>query len=378
MAGADQGPPAAAGQPGAAAPGDEGWRDWAGLPEHLLMKVAGKLIVQTEAGWAAYLKLEGCMVETIQRNLAQRKRKGNCLFVFAMVCKNWRKAQLKVGGPLCSRVASDVTLPGSVALAKWALAEGCPRENEDGFTMAHAAALHGHMVLVRWLIKEQGFAVTRSVIEDAAFSGNMELVQWLRGEGCDWNARTCRLAAAAGRLAVLQWLRANGCPWDAETCKRAALGGHLETLRWARKNGCDWDAEACAWAAMGGHLDVLQWLRAEGCPWDAEACSQAALNGHLETLRWARENGCDWSTQTCLNAAAGGHLGILQWLRAEGCPWDDGTCELAVEEGHEEVLRWARENGCPWCVEDRDRAAAELGYTDDLGNLVDMDGNLTL
>ena len=36
---------------------------------------------------------------------------------------------------------SGVILPGSVALAKGALAEGCPREAEDGgVTMAHFAA----------------------------------------------------------------------------------------------------------------------------------------------------------------------------------------------------------------------------------------------
>ena len=37
---------------------------------------------------------------------------------------------------------------------------------------------------------------------------------------------------------------------------------------------------------------------------------------------------------------------------------------------HVETLRWARANGCPWRVGDRDRAAAELGYTDDLVNLM--------
>ena len=63
-------------------------------------------------------------------------------------------------------------------------------------------------------------------------------------------------------------------------------------------------------------------------------------------------------------------LGILMWLRAEGCPWNKWTCHFAVDEGHVEVLRWARENGCEWDAETRDRAAAELGYTDDLGNLV--------
>jgi len=51
------------------------------------------------------------------------------------------------------------------------------------------------------------------------------------------------------------------------------------------------------------------------------------------------------------------------------------TCFNAVDKGHVEVLRWVRENGCPWNAYDRDRAAAELGYTDDFGNLVDDFGN---
>ena len=70
-------------------------------------------------------------------------------------------------------------------------------------------------------------------------------------------------------------------------------------------------------------------------------------------------------------AAWGGHLEVLQWLRGEGCPWDMETCYEAVDKGHVEVLRWARENGCPWNAGTRYRAAAELGYTDDLGNLVE-------
>ena len=36
------------------------------------------------------------------------------------------------------------------------------------------------------------------------------------------------------------------------------------------------------------------------------------------------------------------------------------------------MLRWARENGCPWDADTREKAAAELGYTDDLGNLVEL------
>ena len=206
-----------------AAKQDPNWRDWAGLPEDLLEKVAGALVAQTEAGWAARLKEDPDWEEFgIQREMAKRKRDGNCLLVVALVCKPWRKAQLKVGAPLCTRVWSDVILPGSVALAKWALAEGCPRADERGYTMANAAAQQGQLELVKWLCGEGGFAMDEWVMEYAASSGNLELVQWLRGEGCPWDMETCYEAVDKGHVEVLRWARENGCPWRAYTRDRAA------------------------------------------------------------------------------------------------------------------------------------------------------------
>ena len=244
-----------------AAGGPELWRDWGnrfgeGLPEEVLEKVAEKVVAGTEAAWAAWLKKfalpivssvsprkigdEEAWVESVMK---RRKREGNCLYVFARVCTEWRKAQLKVGGPLRSRVPSDVILPGQVGLVKWALAEGCSRELNPHYSLATAAAGHGHLELVQWLCGEQGFQMDPLVMGCAAMGGNLELVQWLRGEGCTWDTRACVLAARGGRLEVLRWLRDNDCPWDGVKCSWfAACGGHLETLRWARENGCPWDA----------------------------------------------------------------------------------------------------------------------------------------
>merc|ERR1712075_45294 len=148
MAGSQQGPagPEAPGAAGGGGPGPGAGSDWAGLPEDLLVKVAGTLVAQTEAGWAAaVLKgLYGYSEDEIQEKMAQRKREGLGLYIFARVCKPWRKAQLKVGGRLRTRVESDVILPGRAALAKWALAEGCPGE-KGGDTMAKAAAWQGKL-----------------------------------------------------------------------------------------------------------------------------------------------------------------------------------------------------------------------------------------
>ena len=225
-AGAEQGPES---QQAPGPTGGDGPRpgpDWAGLPEHLLMKVAGKLVAQNEAGWAAWLKERAPRYwteERIQEEMAKRKRDGNCpFFVFARVCKPWRKAQLKVRGPLRTRVKSDVIMPGSVALAKWALVEGCPREDENGFNMAWFAARYGQVELVKWLCGEGGFTMDEYVMMGAAWGGNLELVRWLRAEGCPWNWGTCFVAVDNGHVEVLRWARENGCPWNARTRNRAA------------------------------------------------------------------------------------------------------------------------------------------------------------
>ena len=206
----------------------EDWRDWGGrlgpgLPEVLLVKVAGKVVAQHEAGWAAFLKEWGHSEGYIQREMAKRKRDGNCLFVFARVCKEWRQAQLKVGDPLRTRVGSDVIAPGSVALVKWALAEGCPRESPGGSTMAHAAVDYGQVELVKWLCGEGGFAMDVTEMGMAARGGNLELVQWLRGAGCPWDYNTCFNAVYGGRVEVLRWVRENGAPWLAGTRDWAAV-----------------------------------------------------------------------------------------------------------------------------------------------------------
>ena len=129
---------------------------------------------------------------------------GNCLFVFARVCRAWRKVQLKVGGLLRTRVKSDVIAPGSVALVKWALAEGCPRESDrSGTTMAEAAAPYGHLELVKWLCGEGGFAMDKvvmgtglsAVMAGARFSGNQELVDWLQANGSDLFSSSEELSA---------------------------------------------------------------------------------------------------------------------------------------------------------------------------------------
>ena len=102
-----------------------------------------------------------------------------------------------------------------------------------------------------------------------------------------------------------------------------------------------------------------------------------ARYGHLELVKWlCGEGGFAMDKYVLDKAASGGNPELVKWLRGEGCWWSFMTCYNAVQFGHVEVLRWARENGCEWGAQDRDKAAEKLGYTDNLGDLVDEDGNL--
>ena len=359
----------------AEAGGPEAWRDWRGLPEDVLVKVAQIFVAQTEAKWAAQLKADGFGGTVVRNIMKWRKREGTSLFVFAMVCKGWRKAQLKINslraaqerprpwpvapsGPLRTRVESYVILPGRVALAKWALGEGCPREGVNIYrdtgapgshhvTMAQAAARFGHLELVRWLVEEQGFEIDDAVVDNAAGSGNLELVQWLWGN--------------------------EGVKVDERLIRRAAESGHLELVRWlVEEQGFEIDDAVVDKAAGSGNLELVQWLWGdEGFEVDKRLMQRAAESGHLGLVKWLRGKGCDWNAWTCALAAQRGHLEVLEWLHTNGCPMSHITVSFAVQNGHVEVVRWARENGCPWHVMDRDQAARELGYTDNLGNLFD-------
>jgi hypothetical protein len=50
----------------------------------------------------------------------------------------------------------------------------------------------------------------------------------------------------------------------------AAIGGHLEVLKWLRANGCPWGGEdvptALQAAEQRGHEHIVEWARANGCP----------------------------------------------------------------------------------------------------------------
>ncbi|QDZ23928.1 hypothetical protein HOP50_11g64660 [Chloropicon primus] len=253
------------------------------------------------------------------------------------------------------------TFQGSKKAMKWLASQGIPlsikclrHETEEAVALA-AAAAGGHVDVLDWL-RSEGCKLDESAYAGASCGGQLEVLQWLRSQNppCPWNENACSYSAYEGHLHNLQWLRSQDppCPWNESTCAFAATGGRLGALQWLRSQDppCPWDAKTCQHAAGGGELGVLKWARSQDppCPWDVTTCSGAAWGGHLDVLKWLRSQDppCPWDNGTSFYAASGGHLVALQWLQSQDppCPWNPENCKKEAESmGHQHVVEWIKE-----------------------------------
>ena len=162
---------------------------------------------------------------------------------------------------------------------------------------ADHAVILGCLSAVRRLQRGGKLSRQEDLCEAAARGGHLEELKLLCAEGWPLDSHTCRAAHTVGQRMTeisrcCSICAPTAAPWDVYTCQYAAMEGHLEVLQWVRANGCPWDERTCGWAAWGGHLELLQWARANGCPWDRGTLFFARDRGHLEVINWAIANGC--------------------------------------------------------------------------------------
>jgi hypothetical protein len=63
-------------------------------------------------------------------------------------------------------------------------------------------------------------------------------------------------------IGLLQFMKGIGYEFNAKTCAHAAGAGHLETLKFLHEDmDCEWDAETYAEAARGGHTACFEYVK---------------------------------------------------------------------------------------------------------------------
>ena len=65
------------------------------------------------------------------------------------------------------------------------------------------------METLRWLKTQKGYKLNALVLSSACERGHLEVLRWLRSEGCPWDERTWEYAADS---TTREWLKENGYP----------------------------------------------------------------------------------------------------------------------------------------------------------------------
>jgi hypothetical protein len=174
------------------------------------------------------------------------------------------------------------------------------------------------------------------------------MMEWVVERGAVPGEATCDNAAKKGDLAMLKWPRQRHCPCDLPVViEYAAESGNIELLQYMRHqvgDDADNDQAFFVYAGVGagraGHVHVCEYLLdnggAEYIQWAAFAGELAAANGHLSVLQWFAEHDlllvdCE---QAYIEAAVHNHYDVMAFLLAH-------TPDIPAEH-HAERCRGAR------------------------------------
>jgi hypothetical protein len=172
---------------------------------------------------------------------------------------------------------------------------------------------------------ELGLQLTDAVVQGAAEAGSLAKLNWLHKEhGCRFDAETVVAAAKTSQLQVCKFLLSpHSCPLPERACYIAISRGDVELLCWLRENGCPWDQHNyCSNAAAFDNIDMMIYLLDIEC---TPAILTAMLNNaggytHLAAARWLRQRGAEWPALLLFNVGYDVWSGeSLAWARAEGC-----------------------------------------------------------
>jgi hypothetical protein len=237
-------------------------------------------------------------------------------------------------------------------------------------TLIEAVAKSGRLNVLKHLLKQQQCPRPDNLSYHAALSGSISMLKWLRAKSwCTFGVATCAGAASGGHLAALKHLFSIGCDWDEMNIAwDAASSGSIEAVEWLRQEkGVVIDAGTLKAAAAAGQTALCAHLRSIGCPWSAALCDQAAMSalcGNFDTLRWLRDNGCPWNVRhICIHAASLGDTALLDYVIEQGEVLDAELLTFALNTAGEfsslQVAQWLRQHGAEW--------PAVLGYDDATG-----------
>ena len=179
----------------------------------------------------------------------------------------------------------------------------------------------------------------------AAENGHINIVEYLKNNGADDDAKNKALVSAAknGHKDIVEYLKNNGANIDARDINgdasdiygntpliAAAKNGHKDIVEYLKDNGANVNITnkggetALVSAAKNGHKDIVEYLKDNGANIDASdifgntPLMVAAENGHIDIVKYLNsEVEADSKNKALVSAAENGKIDIVKYLISE-------------------------------------------------------------
>ena len=147
-------------------------------------------------------------------------------------------------------------------------------------------------------------------------------------------------------FACLKYAQANGCKFSTVVCQMVADCGNVELIQYCKEHGGQWDEDTMSNMVHYGYLNCLKYFHSIRVPWNEDTTKRAAERGNLDCLKFAHENGCPWDVQTTIECA--GNLRCLQYVYENGCPVDETVFEKSISNYRLDCVDYALRCNFPY------------------------------
>lgn len=179
------------------------------------------------------------------------------------------------------RTVASAAKRGLDDVLRWALENECVTRDEGLTHVLLSAAKGGHVRTLQWVVPFYGYEVYMNdvVVRGAVVGGHTCVLDYVLSvawgvtfDHLFWDTAMWCDAAFAGNIDVLQWGWVNSrrpmFPFasGAVVASWAAMGGNADCLCWLVERGFSVDAQTWAMGKRGDNEAVTEFLRSIGCP----------------------------------------------------------------------------------------------------------------
>jgi hypothetical protein len=152
---------------------------------------------------------------------------------------------------------------------------------------------------------------------DCVAEGYLDILVWLRANGCEWSSKVYEYSACGGHVNILKYLtKQSKVKWDYNIGIHAARHGQLCVLIWLKENNYIHDKDSiCFHLGCHDYINALEWAMKNGYPCYNIDCAFMATMGKLESLKCMINNGCSYNLDNLLDGGGKRHPHIIEYLK---------------------------------------------------------------